>query len=62
MDELRHTVERICFLRGLAEARITLCPRRRFRTGISRGNGPRGTGFPPVEAATGGMRVCGAAC
>lgn len=43
------TADRICFLRGLADARITLLPRSWFRTGISRGNGPRGNGLASVD-------------
>ena len=42
------TVERICFRRGDCEARITRFPLNWFRTGISRGKRPRGTGFPAV--------------
>ena len=51
-------VERICFLRGLADARITLLPRNWFRMGISRGNGPRGNGLDP---AGGGAVLAGKA-
>lgn len=45
-----YTVERICLRRGEADARITLFPLSSFRTGRSRGNGPRGTGFPADTA------------
>ena len=43
-------MDRICFRRGEADARITLFPRNSLRTGRSRGNGPRGIGFPPDGA------------
>lgn len=57
------TMARICFRRGLADARITLFPRRCARTGMSSGNGPRGNGLlPPAPDTARGLRMGNSPC
>lgn len=52
--------EKICFLRGEAEARIVrlVGSRRRVRSGMERGNGPRGRGLVVVLAVRMGRGPC----
>lgn len=55
------TIERICFRRGLWDARITRFPRNEFRTGMSRGNRGRGPGFPGGGPVLVGRSPCSTA-